>query len=1000
MCRLLSVMLFLCAGPSLWAQLTVKGVVQDTANEPIIGVNVMETGTSNGVITDLDGAFQLTVKEGAELRFSYVGYVTQTLKATANMTVTLNEDSEILDEIVIVGYGATKRKNFTGSVSTYKVSEGGVSNTAPNNVLDMLRGLAPGLSMSQTGEAGTSQSIQIRGQKSINGGSDPLIVVDGVIFKGAINDISPDIVESMSVMKDATSLAAYGSQAANGVIMITTKKGERGKPMVNFRSSIALSESNYKPEIRNGYDYIDLINARTGREKGDVSWMGELEKANYDKGEWTDWYDFVSQTGVRQDYSMNISGGSDHMDYLVGASYMDNKNFIKGNKFIRETVNARVNTKITKFIKAGMNFNYANMEIDGIRPAYNRYYSPWGEPYMEDGKTLRKHTLGAKEPTTFNPLWGVNNGTVDAETRINSLTLGGEIEVKIPYIEGLSYKLTGSYTSRNINRRRFNYESYYINEGEDYTTESYDKHLNEANGFINTNKSTSYVIDNILTYTREFGDHFINATLVYTRDSNKMEGNQVDGSDFSAIGNTTLGFYGLNNASTQKISEITYTLHNNVGYLGRVSYSLKDTYHFNASIRRDGSSVFGSENKWGTFPAVGVAWTISREKFWEKIDWMSDTKVKASWGKNGNQSLAPYGTLSTVTMGKSGGYTYYFGGKPYFAQSLATLGNPLLGWETTTSWNFGVETDLLKGRLHFELDAYTAQTTDQIFDRTIPVMGAGISTQSSTMGKINNWGIEATLRSTNMKTKDFMWTSTLAFTMNRSILKELYGDGKDDITNNLFLNKSLGAIYGYKWIGVIQQDAVGDAYIAANGGNYGDPMYANLDNSEDGKISPEDREILGYDKESFRMSLANTLTYKNWSLYFLFNGTFSGGGYGVAENNNAFVSSETMAWNNSEDHPWWTPENKSNKYLSPNADTSKFVGLQSYGFVRLQDLNLSYNFKSLWLKKIGVAHLQLYVSGSNLFVIAPGWEFSDPEVRSSRSYQLPRSYTLGMNLRF
>ncbi|MDH6343501.1 TonB-linked SusC/RagA family outer membrane protein [Parabacteroides sp. PFB2-12] len=998
--RLWSVILFLCASSSLWAQLTVKGLVQDANQEPIIGANVLEVGTMNGVTTDIDGLFTLTVSNGANLQFSYVGMQTHVEKAAANMTITMQEDSELLDEVVVVGYGTTKRKNFTGSVSTFKVSEGGVALTAPNSALDMLRGIAPGLSMSQSGVAGASASIQIRGQKSINGGSDPLIVLDGVIFKGSINDISPDIVESMSVMKDATSLAAYGSQAANGVIMITTKKGEKGKPMINFRGSISLSESNYKPDIRDGYEYIDLINARTGREAGDISWMGDLEKANYEKGEWTDWYDFVSQTGVRQDYALNISGGTDNMDYLVGASYMDNKNFIKGNTFVRETVNARVNTKITKYIRAGLNFNFANMEMDGIRPSYNRYYSPWGEPYMEDGKTLRKHILGAKEPTTFNPLWGVDDGGVDAETRINSITLGGEIEVKIPYIDGLSYKLTGSYTNRNINSRRFNYEKYYVNEGEPYTSDSFDKHLNQANGYMSANKNISYVFDNILTYTREFGDHFLNATLVYTRDSNRSEGNQVDGSDFAAIGNTTLGFYGLNNASSQKISEISYTLHNNVGYLGRASYSFKDTYHFNASVRRDGSSVFGADKKWGTFPAVGVAWTISNEKFWSKIPWMSDTKLKASWGKNGNQSLRPYGTLSTVTMGKSGGYTYYFGGTPYFAQSLATLGNPLLGWETTTSWNFGVETDFLKGRLHFELDAYTAQTTDQIFNRTIPVMGAGISSQSSTMGQINNWGIESTLRSINMKTKDFMWTTTLSFTMNRSILHELYGDGKDDITNNLFLNKSLGAIYGYEWIGIIQQDAKGDAYIAANGGNYGDPMYANIDNSEDGKITPEDRKVLGYDKENFRLSLANTISWKNWSLYFLFNGAFSGGGYGVAANNNAFVSFENMAWNNTEDHPWWTPENKTNKYLSPNGDTSKFVGLQSYGFVRLQDLNISYNFRSPWLKKMGVAQLQLYASGSNLFFIAPGWDFSDPEVRSSRSQQLPRSYTFGMNLRF
>lgn len=997
--RFLSVLsLLFCINMSLWSQVAIKGVVIDVNNEPIIGANVIEAGTTNGVITDLDGAFKLSVKKGASVQVSYVGFVSQTVKATANMKIILKEDAEILDEVVVVGYGTTKRKNFTGSVSTYKVSEGGISMTAPTNAVDMLRGVAPGLNMTQSGVVGTAPTLQIRGQKSISGGSDPLIVLNGVIFKGTINDIDPSTVESMSVMKDATSLAAYGSQAANGVIMITTKKGVKGKPMISFNGSLALNQANYKPDIRDGYEYIELVNARNGKDTGDISWLSPLEKANYDKGEMTDWIDYVSQTGVRQNYSLNISGGSDTMDYLIGASYMDNQNFIKGNTFIRETVTARINTKVNKYIRAGLSFDYANMQIDGVRPYYSRYYTPWGEPYMEDGKTLRKYIEGQKV-NDQNPLWDVEVGR-DHEVRNNSANLGGEIEIKIPFIEGLSYKITGNYTVRNALTRDFTHENNLVQmDDTEYTSAVFDKYLGLANGSINNTKYQSYVIDNILTYTREFGKHFVSGTLVYTRDSDKSDGSQFEGSDFSGIGNTTLGFYGLANAGTQKITEINYSLHTNVGYLARVNYSYNDTYHFNASVRRDGSSVFGSESKWGTFPAVGFAWSISNEPFWKKsIPWATQTKLKASWGKNGNQSLAPYGTLSRVNMGKSGGYTYYFSDKPYYAQSLSTLGNPTLGWETTSSWNFGVETDLLKGRFHFELDAYTAQTTDQIFNRTIPVMGSGLTNQSSTMGRINNWGIEASLRSMNMQKKDFMWTSTLQFTMSRSILKELYGDGLDDITNNLFLNRSLGAIYGYKWIGNIQVEDT--EYMAANGGQPGDPKFENLDGSADGKITPSDRKILGYDKPNFRLSLQNTLSYKNWALYFMLNGVFSGGGYGVAQNTSAFSSYETMQYLNAEDHPWWTSENRSNKYLGPKADTSKFTGLQKYGFVRLQDVNLSYTFKGTLLKKLGLAGLQAYVSGTNLLCFAPDWEFSDPEVRTSRSQQLARTYTFGINLKF
>lgn len=995
----LTCMLLLCSSAALWAQVAVNGTVVDQTGEPIIGANVVEVGTTNGSITDIDGNFSFSVsRAGAQLSISYIGYITQTVTAGTNLKIELREDSETLDEVIVVGYGTTKRRNFTGSVSTVNVADGGVSLTAPTSATDMLRSISPGITMTQSGVAGEAPSIQIRGQKSINGGSDPLIVVNGVIFKGSINDIDPNIVESMSVLKDATSLAAYGSQAANGVIMVTTKKGAQGKPMINFRGSVSAVTSDYKPKLRDGAGYIELINARQNLPEGTTSWMTYLERENYEAGEETDWIDYVSHTGVRQNYSVNVSGATENLDYSFGASLSDNGNFIKGNSFKRKTVNGRFNTTVNKYIKAGIDFNYATNSQDGITPYYSRYFSPYGEPYLSDGKTLRRF-ITEHTADDVNPLWQ-SKGGVDAQLRHTNITVGGEIEVKIPGVEGLSYKLTGNYNSRQELQRRFWHEGYFVSmtDGEDYSTEVLDSHLNQAYGTIRNTKITSYVFDNILTYTRQFGDHFVNATAVYTRDSDKTDGSTSYGEDFSGLGNTTLGYYGLNNAGVQRISDITYTLHNNIGYLGRVNYSYKDTYHFNASVRRDGSSVFGSDRKWGTFPAVGVAWTISNESFWAKaIPWATNTKLKASWGKNGNQSLEPYGTLSRMAMGKSGGYTAYFSDGRIFGEAMTTLGNPRLGWETTESWNFGIETDLLKdGRLHFELDAYTANTTDQIFNRTIPVMGAGISTQQSTMGKVHNWGIEASLRSQNIKTKNFDWTTTLQFTLNRSILKELYGDGKDDITNELFLNKSLGAIYGYKFDRVVQVEDT--EYMQANGANPGDPMY--VDVNGDGVITPDDRVILGYNKPSFMLNLGNTLNWKNFSLYFLFAGTFSGGKYGKAINNNAFVSYENMAWLNNEDHPFWTEANRDTKHLGPNADLSKFTGIQSYGFVRLQDINLSYTFKGNWMKTVGIGALQLYASIQNLFFIAPDWEFSDPEIRNSRTSQLPRTYTFGLNVRF
>jgi TonB-linked SusC/RagA family outer membrane protein len=985
----------------------IEGVISDEFGEPIIGANVVVKGTSNGTVTDLDGKFSLNVSNSDVLVITYISYITQEIPVgnQTSFSITLEEDTQNLDEVVVVGYGTTKRRNFTGSVSILNTAEGGVANTAPNNALDMLRGLTPGLSLSQSGVAGSTPSIQIRGQKSINSSSsNPLIVLNGVIFMGTLNDIDPAIVESMSVLKDATSLAAYGSQAANGVIMIATKKGDRGKPMIDFRGSVALVTPNYKPDILDGYQYIDRYNTVKNYQPGDVSWMSDLEKTNYEKGEQRDWFDYSTRTGVRQTYSLSVSGGTDDMDYMVSGSWMDNKNFIKSNDFIRKTVSARINTHINKYIRMGTNVNFATLENDGISPSVGRLYSPWGEPYLPDG-SMRKYIV-ENTSDQLNPLWNTYNG-IDQQVRNNSLTLGGEIEIRLPWIEGLSYKLTGNYTLTQNRTRRFTHETNLIQftDGDDYSSTVTDKYLNLASGYIVNLRDPSYVYDNILTYTKDFGSHWVSATLVYTRDSQKHESINTYGEDFADLGNTTLGFYGLNNAKTQRINSIEYTLKNNVGSLGRINYSFNDTYHLNASVRRDGSSVFGADRKWGTFPAVGLAWTISNEEFFKKtIDWASNTKLKASWGENGNQSLDPYGTLSHMNVGKSGGVgnVYYFNGQPVFGQSLNTLGNPLLGWENTTSWNFGIESDFLKGRrLHVELDAYTSRTTDQIFSRQILSMGSGIPSQMATMGQIDNWGIEATITSHNIKTKDFNWNTSLMFSLNRNKLVELYGDGNDDITNQLFLGKSLGVIYSYKWAGVIQESDT--QYMAANGGQPGDPMYENLDGSEDGKITPDDETILGYDKESFRMSLSNTLTYKSLSLYFLLNGTFSGGGYGKAQNNFAYGSQDgSMDYLNSNNHPWWTPENKSNKYVRPGFDVtnSDFIALQNYTFIRLQDINLSYILRNPWLKEIGIADIQLYVSGTNLFCFAPDWEFSDPEVRSSRDMQLARSYSFGVNFKF
>jgi TonB-linked SusC/RagA family outer membrane protein len=986
-------------------QQLITGVVREASTGEVIpGVNIVIEGTTIGTLTNTEGKFTLTQpNQNAVIVFSFIGYVTQKVTYTGQTSINVDLAAELtnLDEVVVIGYGTMRRQNFTGSVSTINVTDSPVANVTRTNGLDFLRGLTSGITMSQSGEAGRTPSIQVRGQRSISGGSTPLYVVDGVIFQGGLNNIDPNLIESISVLKDATSLAAYGSQAANGVIMVTTKKGVEGKPMFRLNSYVAFSQPNYRPDMRNAAEYVQLMNARTGlANDADPSWMNALQRENYDAGRITDWYDYITQTGVLQNHSINVSGGTRDMNYLVGASRTDNNNFIKGDEFKRSTFTARITTNVSKYIKVGANLNQAFTTNLGVRPAYGAAVTltPYGSPTLSDGVTMRRY-VDNQETTTLNPLWDVYNG-IDNETLGKSTVIGGEVEVKMPWIEGLSYRITGSYTHGSSTALNFTHETNFVNLalGElAYTTPEFDRFLNQANGSQTENKNSSWVLDNILTYTREINNHYINGTLVYTRDSRLNEGIVVTGTDFSAIGNTNLGVYGLPNAATQTISSISNTLRNDVGYLGRITYAFKNTINLNASVRRDGSSVFGNDKKWGVFPAFGAAWTITNHDFMSAINWLDDLKLKVSWGKNGNQSLNPYETLSRMAVGRTGRLPYLFSNTAYWGQTVSTLGNSLLGWETTTSFNYGFESDLLKKRIHLEIDAYKSITTDQIFSRTIPVMTAGITSQQATMGRIDNWGIEAEISTTNIESA-FSWNTGLIFSMNKNKLVELYGDGQDDIANSRFLGKSLGAIYGYKWIGIVQAEDVD--YIAANGAKAGDAMYANIDGSADGRITATDREILGYNRDNFRMSMSNTFSYKNLELYAMFTGVFGGNGFGLAANNMAYLSYEGYQNRNTLDHPFWTVDNLSDKYPSVGYSDNRFTALESYSFVRLQDINLTYSFDKKLVQKLKLGSLQVYVSGSNLFFLAPNWTGSDPEVRSYSSAQLARTYTFGINLGF
>ncbi len=982
---------------------------------PVLGAGVIVKGTTSGSITDLNGKAVLSnLKDGSVLEVSCLGYLTQEIKADkSEILVTLVTDSQVLDDVVVIGYGTAKRKDFTGSVSSVRLEDSPIAMTNNLNALESIKGNIPGLDVGATNSAGGSPSMQIRGQKSISGSNDPLIVIDGVIFLGSLNDINPNDIASFDILKDATSAAAYGSRSANGVIIITTKKGRTQKPTFSFNTSGSVQLWANRPEVQDVDQWIKTTMARMSAT--DLSWLTPQEQANLDAGKSTDWLDMVSRTGFVQDHQLSVSGAGNKVNYYISASYSQNRGIVVGDDYSRISALAKVSADITDWMQIGLDASFADQDWSGAGASISRAYeeSPLGVPFRDEAGTLLE-----KYPDTQgseHPLWGVTSGTRDNMDKTSSYRMNAFALIKCPWVKGLSYRVNFSANRQHNESHDFYYESHYVVTGaasddSRYSSAAYQNLLPKANGAKNKAERFSWVLDHILNYNQEFGKHSVDLTAVATRDRKTYNYMTIEGTDFSENGNTSLGINGLPYSAIHNIKQ-GGDERANIGYLARGMYSYDDRYFVTASYRRDGASVFGKDKKWGNYYAAGLAWKLTNEAFMPKNEILTNMKIKASWGVNGNQSISPFGTYSTMDVGKKGGTMYEFGDdKILYGITTGALGNSELGWEETTAWNLGFESAWLNDRIFLDVDAYVSQTRNQIFTRTIPVM-TGFPSIKATMGQVNNRGLEITLKSVNIRRKDFNWNTSLMFWINRNKLVSLYGedldkDGfeDDDITNNLFIGKHLGAIYGYRQDGVIQEDD--HDYIFTYGGTPGYPKYVDIsgpDGKPDGKINDLDREILGYSSPNFRLNMSNTFNYKNFELYFMFTGTFGGNGFYQKSNTGAYQIYSSMSSNNRIYTPWWTPENRSNKYLSPKfAGDGRFLGLQSRSFVRLQDVTLSYNFRGQKIKDFGISGLKLFLSGKNLLTFTK-WDGDDPETGAgvgSGTYPVISSITFGANLNF
>lgn len=574
----------------------ITGIIKDQSGEPVIGANIVEKGTTNGTITDIDGEYSLEVGSNSILVVSYIGYITQEIPVGKNNTldVLLREDTETLDEVIVIGYGTTKRKDFTGSVSSVKLENSPIALSPNLNALESLKGNVSGLDIGATNSAGGEPSMQMRGQKSISGSNDPLIVVDGVIFMGSINDINPNDIASYDVLKDATSAAAYGSRSANGVIIITTKRGKTGKPVVTFNATGSMQTWQNKPELMKGEQWLESVMARNN--SSDLSWLKPQELANMEAGREINWLDASTRTGWVQDYQVAVSGAGEKMNYYLSAAYSDNQGVVIGDDYNRITALAKINTDITSWLQIGVDAAFTKSDYSGVGANIGEatQTSPYGVMYRnESEKLLEKYPY---TQSSVNALWNTDKSVRDNKDIRNNFRANAYAVVKLPWVEGLSYRFNYAGNLSKNQSGDFYYEGYFVKEGayDDetrYSPATLQSLLASANGKINNNTTDSWVIDNILNYKNTFGKHSIDLTAVATRDRKKYEMIETTGSNFAANGNTTLGINGLHKATVQKVN-MDNNQRSNIGYLGRASYSYDDRYFFTGSYRRDGAFCF------------------------------------------------------------------------------------------------------------------------------------------------------------------------------------------------------------------------------------------------------------------------------------------------------------------------------------------------------------------------------------------------------------------------
>ena len=973
------------------------GQVSDSQG-PLIGATVMEKGTNNGTVTDFNGNFSLNVKPGATLVVSYVGYVSQEIKAGDNVRVNLKEDGHVVNEVVVIGYGTQRREAVTGSVANIGGEK--LNQIAATNAAQALQGRVAGVLMTQTSsKPGAEMQIRIRGQRSLTASNDPLIVLDGIPFMGQLSDINPADIKSMDILKDASATAIYGSRGANGVIIITTVKGAQGTPAkVSYNGYVSFKKVFKKYPMMDGPTF-NKFRQYAGKYQNSLD---ESETTN------TDWQDLYYQTGISHNHDLSVAGGTNGGSYSFGAGYYKDEAVVPTEGYERISVRGNFDQSVGKYFRFGLSTNNSYRKTSGVNQMYAVLgSSPLSSPYDEKCNLKRYNALPADDQIV------VTKETVERDKDVwlsENKGIGSYntlfAEVKCPWIEGLSYRInvglnfrsskSGSFTGTGVNN----------------------KDANAVNGgSVYENQTRNWAVENMLTYDRTFGKHNINAVAMYSAEQTTYEQSGGSAQDIPA---DYFQYYALDKAVGQaNLTGYNYWKSGLISWMGRVMYSYDNKYMVSAALRSDASSRLAKGHQWHTYPAVSAGWNIAREQFMENLTWIDNLKLRVGYGETSNQSINPYSTLGGLGIRNYnfGNGTNYKAG--YYVNSLP---NPELGWEYSKTWNFGLDFSLFNGRLSGSFEYYTQKTNDILLGVKLPDT-SGVSGYTGNIGNTENKGFEFTLNGIIIDNKNgWNWEAGINIYANHNKLTKLTGaldengNPVPDKGNRWFVGHPIDVIYDYQYEGLWNQsdivtgpDGKTNLDILEPGGNLG-MIKVKYTGDYDANGMPTraigDADLQVIDMEPDLVGGFNTTVgYKNFDLTVI--GAFQIGGKLISaiHSSNGYLNMLTGRRNNL-DVDYWTEENTGAKYPKPggiqSGDNPKYgstLGYFNASYLKIRAITLGYNFDKLKaVKDLGISRLRLYATVQNPFVLFSPYNNEsglDPETNSWSNENTAVGYDFG-----